>query len=421
MKRAALATMRNVDAPQEIDGIAFPPNLEPVRLLGHGSMASVYLARDRQLKRLVAVKFLKSELCDIEQSRQRFEREAQAAARLSHERITTVYSVGRTVDGRPYIEMEYVDGINLEELIRSRGALPVPEACALLAEVASALAAAHERSIVHRDVKPANVLIDNASGAATLTDFGVAAILQTGDAELARLTREGELLGDPRYMSPEQLRGEPLTGQSDVYSLGIVAYEIVCGSGPFDDATVTDMASAHIRRAPPSLSARNASVPEWLSELVQRCLAKKPEHRPRARDLAKRLAESEGVERGMPGSATAAAVPGFFLQLKQRRVYQAAAAYAAGTFVLLQAVDLVLQPWPQFDVAYRFAVIACVAGFPITIIMAWLYDLRRGRLVVADQDGDATPALESRRRHLLLLGAAASLVFAVVVTWWLFG
>jgi len=215
-----------------------------------------------------------------------------------------VYSTGRLGDGRPYIEMEYVDGVNLEELLRGRGPYDVADACLLLARVASALGAAHAQNIVHRDVKPANILVENPGGEATLTDFGVAAILQTGDSALTRLTRQDERLGDPRYMSPEQLRGEPLTGQSDIYSLGIVAYELLTGKGPFDDAEVSDMASAHIRKPPPDLSARHSEIPPWLSDLLKRCLAKKPEHRPRATDLAERLQNPDDAETSLTGSVS---------------------------------------------------------------------------------------------------------------------
>ena len=414
-------TMEFMDAHQDLSAIEFPDHLEAIRLLGHGSMASVYLARDRSLKRLVAVKFLSHELCKVEKARQRFEREAQAVARLSHDSITTVYSVGRNSENRPYIEMEYVDGVNLEELLKGSEFLAVPEACQILKQIASALAAAHEQSIVHRDIKPANILVKNTSGAASLTDFGVAAILQTGDADLTRLTREGERLGDPRYMSPEQLRGEPLTGQSDVYSLGVVAFELLVGAGPFDDPEVTDIASAHIRRPPPELAARNPSVPQWLSDTIKRCLSKKPEHRPRAKDLERLLQEPEDVDHRAHAAESSGQVSSFLHELKQRKVYRAAAAYAAITFVLLQVIDLLLQPWPQLNVAYQIAVIACIAGFPITIILAWIYDLRRGKLVTTIEDSESVSAFAARKRNLLLLGVSISLVVAILVAWWKFG
>lgn len=372
--------MLSVETRQTIDDIDLPANLEPIRLLGHGSMASVFLARDRVLKRLVAIKLLRPELCDIEQSRKRFVREGQAAARLSHDTVTTVYSVGGVDEDCPYIEMEYIDGLNLEELLHSRGPFEVGEACSLLAQVASALVAAHQQNIVHRDVKPANILVENATGKATLTDFGLAAILQTGDSELTRLTREDERLGDPRYMSPEQIRGEPLTGQSDIYSLGVVAYELLTGSGPFDDAELTDMAAAHIRRPPPDPAARDSAIPLGLSETIKQCLAKKPEHRPRAKDLVRRLLDPDSIE-----SSQTMPAPSFLRELKQRKVYQTAAAYAAIAFVLLQVVELLLQPWPQFSVVYRIAVIAAIVGFPITIVMAWIYDWRQGKLVKTEQ------------------------------------
>lgn len=411
--------MSLVTPKQDITDIDFPSNLEPIRLLGHGSMASVYLARDKALRRMVAVKILKPELCEIEQAGRRFEREAQAAARLSHDNVATVYSVGRIDGDRPYIEMQYVDGSNLEQLLRSRGVFDVAEACEVLAQVASALAAAHERNIVHRDVKPANILVGNSDGIATLTDFGIAAILQAGDDDLTRLTREGERPGDPRYMSPEQLRGEPLTGQSDVYGLGVVAFELLTGKGPFDDAEIGSMAAAHIRRPAPDLSLRRPDIPQALSEIVQRCLAKKSEHRPRAKDLARLLRDPTSDSES--ASPPAGPVPAFFHELKQRKVYQAAAAYAAIIFVLLQAIDLLLQPWPQLDVVYQATVIASLAGFPVTIVLAWIYDLRHGRLVRTDRQAiaEADSAAPAQRRWLMLLGLSLSVGIALAAAWWL--
>ena len=413
--------MSGVTSAKDMDEIVLPANLEPIRLLGHGSMASVYLARDRNLRRLVAIKVLKPELCDIAQGRQRFEREGRAAARLSHDAVTTVYSTGRLDDDRPYIEMEYVDGANLEELLHSRGPFDVPDACRLLGRVAAALAAAHDQNIVHRDVKPANILVEHSSGEATLSDFGIAAILQTGDSELTRLTRQDERLGDPRYMSPEQLRGEPLTGQSDVYSLGVVACELLTGSGPFDDAEVSDLASAHLRRPPPDLADRDRRIPSWLSELLKKCLAKKPEHRPRATDLVQRIQNPDDAEKSQVSTAAIETDLSFFRELKQRRVYQAAAAYAAISFVLLQVVDLLLQPWPDLNVVYQAAVIATVVGFPITVVLAWIYDWRRGRLVRTDSEAmnvDGRKMTDSRRAFLII-GFTASIAIAALAAWWL--
>ena len=314
--------------------------------------------------------------------------------------------------------MEYVDGSNLEQLLRSRGAFDVGKACEILAQLASALAAAHEHNIVHRDVKPANILISNSNGVAILTDFGIAAILQAGDDDLTRLTREGERLGNPRYMSPEQLRGEPLTGQSDIYALGVVAFELLTGKGPFDDIEIGDMAAAHVRRPPPDLSVRRPEVPQQLSDIVKRCLAKTPEHRPRAQDLV-RLFRHPGDDDNLQAETPTSSLSAFLSELKQRKVYQAAAAYAAVVFVLLQAIDLLLQPWPRFDFFYQITVVACLAGFPITIVLAWIYDLRHGKLVRTEQREESIPASGGKRRGMMIAGFVVSICIALLVAWWL--
>lgn len=384
-------------------------------------MADVYLARNRSLKRLAAIKVLRPELAVDDASRQRFEREAQATARLSHEAITTVYSTGRLASGTPYIEMEYVDGNNLAEVLRSRGPFGVDEARRLLTQLASALSAAHRRNIVHRDVKPANVLIDARSDRASLTDFGVAAILSSGSESVTRLTRDGERFGDPRYMSPEQLRGDEVTGQSDIYSLGIVGYELLTGQGPFDGAEVGNMPAAHLRRPPPPLANLRPDIPEWLSALLQRCLAKRPEHRPRAKDLARLL--ERGAESGGDAAASAPAGPlqSFLEELKQRKVYRSAVAYGAVAFLVLQAADLLLPALPNSDELYRLTVILCLAGFPVIVALAWLFDWRDGRFVRTAPEALelGRPASRAQRLVFKVLGLGISIALAVSIAAWL--
>ncbi len=399
--------------------VEFPPNLAPIRLLGHGSMATVFLARNRSLKRLVAVKFLRPELSRDATSRRRFEREAQAAARLSHDGVTRVYSVGRLRNGEPFIEMEHIDGNNLADTLRRQGPLEVGKAAALLTQIASALAAAHDESIVHRDVKPANILIDNKTGRAVLTDFGVAAILETGTETITQLTRENERIGNPRYMSPEQLRGEVLTGQSDVYSLGVVAYELLTGKGPFDDPEIRDVAGAHLRRPPPDLKQMRLDIPQTLSDTLKKCLAKKPEHRPLARDLTAVFEDPH--DDVADAKQPAGPITGFLYELKQRKVYQTAVAYAAVTFLILQVADLLLQPWPDLDVLYQLIVVACLAGFPFAIVLAWIFDLRKGRLVRTDdaQSAFLGNATRAQRSVLMLTGLGLTVALVLSVAWWL--
>jgi len=407
-------------SPEQFDATDFelPANLEVIRLLGHGSMATVFLARDTTLKRLVAIKLLRRELSADPTCQRRFEREAQAAARLSHDCVTTVYSVGRLDTDEPFIVMEYVDGNNLADILNAHGPFSIDEAVGILVQLSSALAAAHEQNIVHRDVKPANVLIDNNTGQATLTDFGVAAILETGTETMTRLTRVDERLGNPRYMSPEQLRSETLTGQSDIYSLGIIGYELLAGKGPFDDPEIGNMASAHLRRPPPDLSQLRADVPQSLSDTLKRCLAKSPAHRPRAQDLPRLMQDPVDLS---AGEDPAGPVVGFLRELKQRKVYRVAVAYAAVTFLLLQVADLVLPALTESDTLYRIMVIACLTGFPLAIVLAWIFDLRNGRLVRTEdvkstRSRSATPL---QRLLLKLVGLGLSITLVVVIARWL--
>lgn len=400
------------------DAQRLPDNLELVRPLGHGGMAEVCLARDRTLKRLVAVKTLLPEIAADPTSRMRFEREAQAAARLSHASVTTVYSVGRLDDDEPYIEMEYIDGDNLADILKARGHFAIDEVRAILIQLSSALAAAHSENIVHRDVKPANVLVEDRTRRACLTDFGVAAILETGNEAVTRLTRENERFGDPRYRSPEQLRGEPLTGQSDVYSLGIIGYELLTGQGPFDSAEIRDMASAHLRRPPPDLTLMRPDVPSAMADLLHRCLSKRPEHRPRAHDVAEQL-QHPTADASLNDTDPTGPVMSFLRELKQRRVYQTAVAYAAATFIVLQVADLLLPALPDSDMLYRYTVIVCLAGFPLAVVLAWIFDIRQGRLVRADEGVLAKGSSPTQRTLLKVIGLAISVGLATAIAAWL--
>ena len=204
----------------------FDPEFKIVRLLGEGAMARVYVAREAALRRLVAIKVLNSEVAEDEIARKRFERESRSAAKIRHQNVATVYRVGSLDDETPFMIMEYIEGKNLADALKAEGVMTVEQACRTLGQLASALAAAHENGIVHRDVKPENVVRERDSDRIVLTDFGIAGILETGTETITRLTKQGQLLGDPRYMSPEQLLGESVTDESDVYSLGIMGYEL---------------------------------------------------------------------------------------------------------------------------------------------------------------------------------------------------
>ena len=260
-----------------------------LRLLGEGSVAKVYLARERALQRLVAIKIMKSKLAEDEVARKRFERESRSTARIHHHNVAAVHRVGTLEDETPFIIMEYIEGRNLADALQAEGVMTIEHACQTLIQVASALAAAHESGIVHRDVKPDNVVQERDSGRVVLTDFGIAGILETGNETITRLTQQGQLLGDPRYMSPEQLLGETVTDGSDVYGLGIMGYELLTLKAPYEGKTAVQLVTAHLKKEPIPLTRLRPDADPLLAELLERCLSKNPRHRPRASEVARAL------------------------------------------------------------------------------------------------------------------------------------
>jgi len=254
---------------------------ELVRLLGKGGMGMVYLAREPFLDRDVAVKVLPSDLASGD-ARERFLREARTAARLSHPNIVPLYTFGQAGDLLYYV-MGYVDGESLETRLKREGALSFDETRRVTTELASALEYAHMQGVVHRDIKPDNVLLDRLSGRAMLTDFGVARHGATQDT----LTQTGVIVGTPHYMSPEQASGErDVDGRSDIYSLGVVAYRMVTGRLPFEGTVLRDVLMQHATRAPIPPSQMVAGLPIDLGAAITRALAKDPGERwPSARAM----------------------------------------------------------------------------------------------------------------------------------------
>ena len=254
-------------------------------LLGAGGMAEVFLARDRMLGRDVALKVLKEHYAKDERFVGRFLKEARSAASLNHPGVVQVYDQGRTEDGRYFIAMEHVAGGSLKDLIAGRGPLDPAEAALLASQVADALGAAHERGIVHRDVKPQNVLRGEA-GEAKVADFGIAlAASRTPSTSGTNL-----LFGTPGYMSPEQAMGERVGPESDLYSLGVVLYEMLTGVVPFEAEGALATAMKHVTDEPIPPRERDPHVPEAMDALVMVLLAKNPEDRyPSAWELAEDL------------------------------------------------------------------------------------------------------------------------------------
>jgi serine/threonine-protein kinase len=242
------------------------------RRIGEGGMAEVYLGQDLLLHRPIAVKVLRPQYARDPNFRMRFEREAQAAASFSHPNIIDIYDVGEE-DGAPYIVMEYVAGDNLGQIIAAEGPFDPDDVAALVEQVASALDFAHERGFVHRDIKPQNILVDD-EGLAKVVDFGIAKGLSDSD-----LTVTGTGLGTVHYLSPEQASGLMATPSSDVYSLGVVAYEMLTGQLPFKGDTPVGIALKHVNESPPHPSSVNREVPRAAGDIVLRALAKNPTER----------------------------------------------------------------------------------------------------------------------------------------------
>src|SRR5689334_20142296 len=247
--------------------------------IGRGGMGVVYMARDERLKRKVAVKVLPPDLAFREEIRLRFLREAETAARLSHPHIVPIHSVGEGPDGLVYFVMAYIDGEPLGSRLKRRGQLSAEEARRILMETADALGAAHALGIIHRDVKPDNILLEGSRGRVVVTDFGIAKALSSSTGG-ATLTGTGVAIGTPHYMSPEQAAGDrEIDGRSDIYSLGVVAYQMLTGELPFHAPTVPGILLKHITEQAPLITDKRRDVQEGLAACVMRSLEKSPEDR----------------------------------------------------------------------------------------------------------------------------------------------
>lgn len=382
------------------------PDLEVVRLLGSGSTADVFLAREEGLRRLVAVKMLRRELVEDAVLLRRFEREAQAIAQLTHPHVTAIHRIGHS-SGVPYLVLEYIDGRTVADLLATG---PLPNEREVLAAVADALAAAHEHGIVHRDVRPGNVYIENRTGRAVLGDFGIAALLDSGSGPGTRLTRAGARIGELRYLSPEQIQDGRAVEQSDIYAFGVLAYELLTGAGPYVAATEPQLLDAHMRQRPKPLSDLRPDLDAGVVALLEGCLAKDPNRRPRARELSSRL--RPGGDASRQPAEDLAPLDQFLAELRRRRVYQVLVTYGAFAAAVLGTMQAVYDAFDLTPRTYQLVVVATLAGLPVALVLGWAYDITSSGIRRTSSD-----SISSRLRLLMALGLAGSVAAAALVAW----
>jgi eukaryotic-like serine/threonine-protein kinase len=252
-------------------------------LIGTGGTSMVYKAEHLQLHRPVAIKMLKAHLVADEDSMRRFEQEARAVSCLAHPHVVNIFDVGITHYGEPYIVMEFLQGISLAEVIANNGRVPLKRALHIFSQAASAVAHAHKKQVLHRDVKPSNIMLiatDENADFVKIVDFGLAK-LRTLTGEFQRLTKTGEVFGSPVYMSPEQCTGKKLDDRTDVYSMGVVMFETLTGKPPFKERTSIETIRCQIKDTPPRLTdiAPDAGIPKALEMVILKALSKNPDDR----------------------------------------------------------------------------------------------------------------------------------------------
>jgi len=272
---AISATPTQVGAKIET-GTVFAGRYEIQGTLGKGGMGAVYRARDRVLDEVVAVKVLRTDvLKDDPTLLERFKQELRLARKITHRNVLRTHDIGEA-GGTPFISMEYLDGVTLKELIKSKGALPLGVGLRIAKQICHGLEAAHQEGVVHRDIKPQNMLILPESGDLKIMDFGIARVSEVQGGAGSGLTTDGTVLGTPDYMPPEQAQGKPADFRSDIYSLGVVLFEMFCGKLPFHGETAMATVFAHVQETPPRPRSLNPRIPEDLEALILRSMEKNP-------------------------------------------------------------------------------------------------------------------------------------------------
>jgi HAMP domain-containing protein/predicted Ser/Thr protein kinase len=257
-------------------GTLFANRYEILGTLGKGGMGAVYRARDRQLDEVVAVKVLRGEVLKEDPTLlDRFKQELRLARKITHRNVLRTHDFDEN-DGVPYISMEYIDGVTLKDLIQNKGALPVGVGLRIAKQMCHGLDAAHRQGVIHRDIKPQNMMILPETGELKIMDFGIARVSEVRGAEASGLTTAGTVMGTPDYMPPEQAQGRPADFRSDIYSLGVVLFEIFGGQLPFHGDTPMATVVAHVQQKPPRPRSINKRIPEDLEAVILRCLEKDP-------------------------------------------------------------------------------------------------------------------------------------------------
>jgi eukaryotic-like serine/threonine-protein kinase len=395
---------------------ALSPDFLIEREIGRGGMGVVYRGVDVKLDRPVAIKVLPESLADSADVRERFLREARTAAKLSHPNIVPIYRAD-DIRGVVFIVMAFVDGESLADRLASRGVLPERELLPILHDVAAALDHAHSLGVVHRDVKPENILIERATGRALVTDFGIARV-----AEAKPLTATGQVLGTVHYMSPEQISGEPVDGRSDLYSLGVVAFRALTGRLPFDNEAASAVLVAHVVKPAPKVRDVSPDAPRALAEIIDRALAKDASARcPAGSSMASLFDEALADSRANPQIE----VPNVISEQEARAVWSRAAELQAMTGTQSQ-VPAPKQALARPDTAtdrrtltsgYRFDDVreaAVEAGIPERYVARAAADLGLAQVSPNDRSGLAALADESPAAGPWA-GAPMSIIYEVQV------
>src|SRR6202050_5618163 len=328
------ATIQTVDPTVLKPGTDFGPRYRIEALLGQGGMGRVYKATDKELSRTVAIKVVRQGVVGEEDALNRFKQELILASKISHKNILRIHDMGE-VAGMKFITMSFVEGQDLHQLIRDNPKLPLERVLKFAQQLAGALAAAHAEDVVHRDLKPQNILLDK-NDQVYISDFGLAKSFAEG---AVGMTQTGAFLGTPRYMSPEQVEGKATDGRSDLYAYGLILYEMVTGDVPFTGDSTLKVMYQRIQEKPKSPKLVNADLPNWLVRIIMRCLEKDPADR--YQTAYEILADLQGAD---TGSRSGVSHSGSSIQIRLPEFAERRWVWAAAGGVMLIALAFAIPP-----------------------------------------------------------------------------